>query len=211
MKVIMLGPPGAGKGTQAQLMVERFGIPQISTGDLLRKAIGEGTELGKTARGFIDDGKLVPDDLMIALIKERIAEPDCEDGYILDGFPRTLEQARAMENADRIDIVLNIVVDTGVLMDRLMGRRTCRDCNAVYNITGRPPKIEGKCDSCGGELFQRDDDNEATVTKRLDTYRSQTEPLIEFYRGKGILRDVKTGKEIPETFGYVLVALEPFV
>ncbi len=207
MKIIMLGPPGAGKGTQAQLLVDKFGLPQISTGDLLRGALGEGTELGIEAKKYMDAGQLVPDDLIISLIKERITLPDCGDGYILDGFPRTIEQAEALGGIDNIDVVLNIVVDTDVLMGRLMGRRTCRGCNAVFNITGRPSKVEGICDQCSGELYQRDDDNEATVTKRLDTYNNQTAPLIDFYRGKGILKDVKTGKEIPETFGNVMVAL----
>ncbi len=207
MKIIMLGPPGAGKGTQAQLLVEKFGLPQISTGDLLRGALGEGTELGIEAKKYMDAGQLVPDDLIISLIEERIKLPDCEEGYILDGFPRTIEQAEALGGIDNIDTVLNIVVDTDVLMGRLMGRRTCRGCNAVFNITGRPSKVEGVCDQCGGELYQRDDDNEATVTKRLDTYNNQTAPLIDFYRGKGILKDVRTGKEIPETFGNVMMAL----
>ncbi|MCK5037875.1 MAG: adenylate kinase [Thermoplasmata archaeon] len=207
MKIIMLGPPGAGKGTQAQLLVEKFGLPQISTGDLLRGALADGTDLGNKAKGYMNSGQLVPDDLIISLIQERISRPDCEGGYILDGFPRTIEQAEAMEATDKIDVVLNIVVDTDVLMGRLMGRRTCRGCNAVFNITGRPPKVEGVCDLCGGELYQREDDNEETVTKRLDTYNDLTAPLIGFYRGKGILKDVKTGKEIPETFGNVLIAL----
>ena len=207
MKIIMLGPPGAGKGTQAQLLVEKFGLPQISTGDLLRGALADGTELGTKAKGYMDSGQLVPDSLIISLIQERIARSDCADGYILDGFPRTIEQAEAMESTDKIDVVLNIDVDTDVLMGRLMGRRTCRDCNAVFNITGRPPKVEGICDQCGGELYQRNDDNEATVTKRLDTYNNQTAPLIDFYRDRGLLKDVKTGKEIPKTFENVLAAL----
>lgn len=208
MKIILLGPPGAGKGTQAQLLVEKFGIPQISTGDLLRKALGDGTELGLEAKKYMDSGRLVPDELIISLIKERITLPDCASGYILDGFPRTLEQARAMEATDVVDMVLNIVVDTEILMGRLMGRRTCRDCNAVYNITGKPSKVDGKCDICGGELYQRDDDTEATVTKRLDTYRTQTEPLIGFYKDKGLLKDVITGSQIEDTFQNVLAAIE---
>ena len=207
MKIIMLGPPGAGKGTQAQLLVEKFGLPQISTGDLLRGALADGTELGTKAKGYMDSGQLVPDDLIISLIQERITLSDCEGGYILDGFPRTIEQAEAMESTDKVDVVLNIMVDTDVLMGRLMGRRTCRSCNAVFNITGRPPKVEGICDQCGGELYQRDDDNEATVTKRLDTYNNRTAPLIDFYRERGLLKDVRTGKEIPETFDNVLSAL----
>ena len=208
MKIILLGPPGAGKGTQAQLLVEKFGLPQISTGDLLRGALADGTELGNKAKGYMNSGQLVPDDLIISLIKERIVLPDCASGYILDGFPRTLEQARAMEATDSVDMVLNIIVDTEILMGRLMGRRTCRDCNAVYNITGKPSKVEGICDICGGELYQRDDDTEATVTKRLDTYRNLTEPLIGFYKEKGLLKDVQTGSQIEETFQNVLSVIE---
>lgn len=207
MKIIMLGPPGAGKGTQAQLLVEKFGLPQISTGDLLRGALADGTDLGNKAKGYMDSGKLVPDDLITSLIQKRISRPDCEGGYILDGFPRTIEQAKAMESTDKIDVVLNIVVDIDVLMGRLMGRRTCRGCNAVFNITGRPPKVEGICDQCGGELYQRNDDNEVTVSKRLDTYNNLTAPLIDFYRDRGLLKDVNTGGNISETFENVLNAL----
>ncbi len=207
MKIIMLGPPGAGKGTQAQLLVDKFSIPQISTGDLLRAAIDEGSQLGKIAKECIDDGKLVSDEIIIELVKERISKPDCSNGYILDGFPRTVPQAEAMGGLDKIDRVLNIVVDMNVLMERLVSRRTCKSCNAVYNLVGKPPNTAGVCDLCGGVLFQRDDDREEVIQKRFNTYRNQTEPLIEYYSGKGILRNVETGASIEETFNSILVIL----
>ena len=200
MKLIILGPPGAGKGTQAQLLEERLNIPQISTGDLLRKAVEDRTELGRTAKGFMDSGKLVPDNLIIELIKQRIKEADCKKGYILDGFPRTLSQAKTLESLDNINIVLNIVIGEIVLIERLTSRRTCSRCNAIYNLVGKPPKVEGICDICGGKLYQRDDDNEETVKKRLETYKKQTEPLINFYENLGLLKNVLSGKNIQETF-----------
>lgn len=207
MKLIILGPPGAGKGTQAQLLEERLNIPQISTGDLLRKAVEDGTKLGKTAKGFMDSGKLVPDNLIIELIKQRIKEADCKKGYILDGFPRTLSQAKTLESLDNINIVLNIVIEEKVLIERLTSRRTCSRCNAIYNLVGKPPKVEGICDICGGELYQRDDDNEETVKKRLETYKKQTEPLINFYEKLGLLKNVKSGKNIQETFKRICEAI----
>ena len=208
MKLIMLGPPGAGKGTQAQLLVEKYGIPQISTGDLLRKAIADGTELGKTAKEYMDAGKLGPDDLIIALIKERIEKSDCANGYILDGFPRTGPQAEAMDALDTVDMVLNIVIDMDIIRERLVSRRTCRKCNAVYNLVGKPPKVDGICDSCDGQLYQRDDDKEEIVVKRFETYRTQTEPLIEHYRKKGNLKDVQAGRDIEETYSRIMKILE---
>ena len=195
----MLGPPGAGKGTQAQFLVEKYDMPQISTGDLLRKAVAQGTELGKIAKGCMDDGKLVPDPLILALVRERIGKPDCANGYILDGYPRNIGQAEAMEKLDDIDLVINLVVDMGELVNRLTSRRTCRECNAVYNLTARPPKVQGKCDVCGGDLYQRDDDTVGTVSKRLDTYRQQTEPLIEHSSNIGLLRDMDAGQGMHET------------
>lgn len=207
MKLIILGPPGVGKGTQAQLLVERLGIPQISTGDLLRKAVADDTELGKAAKKYMDAGKLVPDDLVIELIKKRIEEPDCKEGYILDGFPRTLSQAKALEDLDKIDMVMNMVIDTNLLIERLANRRTCSKCNAIYNLVGKPPKVEGVCDICGGNLFQRDDDREGTVKERLKTYKKQIEPLINYYEERGLLRNVQSGKNIEETFGRMCKAL----
>ena len=208
MKLILLGPPGAGKGTQAQFLVEKYGMPQISTGDLLRKAVAEGTELGKIAKEYMDAGKLGPDDLILALVKERIEKPDCAKGYILDGYPRNLAQAEAMEKIGTVDAVINLVIPMGELVNRLTSRRTCRTCNAVFNLTARPPKAEGKCDSCSGDLYQRDDDNEATVSKRLQTYTAQTEPLINYYRQKKLLRDIDATHGMHNTLASIEKVLE---
>lgn len=203
MKLIILGPPGAGKGTQAQMLEDRLGIPQISTGDLLRKAVADDTELGKTAKVFMDAGKLVPDNLMIELIRNRIKEPDCKKGYILDGFPRTLLQAEALKKLEKIDIVLNIVIEQEEIINRLTSRRTCSECRAIYNLVGKPPKVKGICDVCGGKLYQRDDDNENIVRERLETYKEETEPLIKFYKEIGLLKNIQSGKNIEETFGRI--------
>jgi adenylate kinase len=208
MKIILLGPPGAGKGTQAQFLVEKYGTPQISTGDLLRKAVAEGTELGKIAKSYMDAGKLGPDDLILALVKERIEKPDCKKGYILDGYPRNLAQAEAMEKLGKVDAVINLVVPMGELVNRLTSRRTCRKCNAVFNLSARPPKVAGKCDACGGELYQRDDDNEKTVSKRLDTYTAQTEPLINYYRKKKLLRDIDATHGMESTLASIVKVIE---
>jgi adenylate kinase len=208
MKLILLGPPGAGKGTQAQFLVEKYGIPQISTGDLLRKNVAEGTELGKIAKTYMDAGKLGPDDLILSMIKDRIEKPDCKNGYILDGYPRNLAQAEAMETLDKVDVVINIVVPLEELVNRLTSRRTCKKCNAVYNLTARPPKVDGVCDSCGGELYQRHDDNEATVSKRLETYTAQTEPLIKYYKEKKLLRDIDATHGMENTLASIVKVLE---
>ncbi len=208
MKIILLGPPGAGKGTQAQFLVEKYDWPQISTGDLLRKAVAQGTELGKIAKVCMDDGKLVSDDLILALVKERIEMPDCANGYILDGYPRNLDQAEAMEKLDDIDLVINLVVDMGELVNRLTSRRTCGKCNAVYNLTARPPKVQGKCDVCDGDLYQRSDDTVETVEKRLETYTNQTEPLIQYYDNLGLLRNIDAGRGMEATLEKICQELE---
>jgi len=208
MKLILLGPPGAGKGTQAQFLVEKYGTPQISTGDLLRKAVAEGTELGRIARKYMDAGKLGPDDLILSLVKERIEKPDCADGYILDGYPRNLSQAEAMDKLATVDMVINLIVPLEELVNRLTSRRTCRSCNAVYNLIARPPRVEGKCDICGGELYQRDDDNVETVSKRLETYNTQTAPLIVHYRDAGLLRDVDATRSMQTTHESIVKILE---
>ncbi|MBA3046385.1 MAG: adenylate kinase [Candidatus Thermoplasmatota archaeon] len=208
MKLILLGPPGAGKGTQAQFLVEKYGLPQISTGDLLRKAVAEGTELGKIAKEYMDAGKLGPDDLILALVRERIEKTDCADGYILDGYPRNLAQAQAMKSLGSVDVVINLVLPMEELVTRLTARRTCRKCNAVYNLTARPPKVDGICDSCNGELYQRDDDNVATVSKRLDTYSAQTAPLIDYYRNEGVLKDIDATHGMQNTLASIVEVLE---
>jgi len=189
MNVILLGPPGAGKGTQAVFISKKYHMPHISTGDILRGAVSRGTELGLKAVKYMNAGELVPDDLVMKLVKERFSQKDCETGYLLDGFPRTIEQANGLEQISKIDAVVLIEVDDGVLLKRLTGRRTC-SCGAVYHIASNPPKKEGICDSCGGKLFQRNDDTEAVISNRLAQYRKQTSPLIMYYRKKGILKTV---------------------
>ncbi len=212
VNIIMLGPPGAGKGTQAKMLVERLGIPQISTGDMLRAAVKEGTELGKKAKEYMDAGKLVPDEVVIGIVKERLAQPDCEKGFILDGFPRTIPQAEALDRVlgelgKGIDYVINIAVPNEELITRLTGRRTCRQCGAMYHVVFNPPKVEGKCDKCGGELYQRDDDKEETIRQRLEVYQAQTAPLIEYYEKKGVLYNIDGTGSIEEIFQSILKVL----
>ncbi len=187
MKLILLGPPGGGKGTQAKRIIEKLKIPQISTGDLLRAEAASGSSLGKKLKEYMDLGKLGPDDLIIEIIKNRIAQPDCAKGYIFDGFPRTMPQALALDKITSVDVALNIKVPDHEIVGRLTSRRTCKKCGAIYNLKSIPPMVAGKCDKCDGELFQRDDDNEKTVMNRLNIYHTQTAPLIDFYRKKGLL------------------------
>lgn len=208
MKLIILGPPGSGKGTQARLLENKFGLPQISTGDLLRKAIAKGTDLGKTVKEYMDDGKLVPDDLIIALIKKRLEKPDCENDFILDGFPRNLDQARALRDINKIDLVINLDVDMQDLRKRLISRRICPNCGAVFNLIRKPPKAEGICDNCGSKLRQRNDDTREVVSKRLITYMNETEPLIQYYRNKHKLKNIRDGKDIKGTFDKICNVLD---
>lgn len=194
MKLILLGPPGAGKGTQAKMLTEHFSIPQISTGDILRAAVKQGTELGRKAKEYMDAGQLVPDEVVIGIVVERLGEADCADGYILDGFPRTVAQAEALAKAlqqmrQQLDKVVSLHVDTEALIKRLTGRRTCGDCGRGYHVAYDPPPEEGRC-ACGGTLFQREDDQEATIRKRLNVYAEQTAPLIDFYRSTGLLVEI---------------------
>ncbi len=196
MNLILLGPPGAGKGTQAQRMVDRYRIPQISTGDILRSAVKGSTPLGVKAKGFMDQGKLVPDEIVIGIIEERLKGKDCDAGFILDGFPRTIPQAEALEPilskiGKKIDHVINIEVDSEELVRRLTGRRTCKNCGAMFHVLFQPPKKEGMCDRCGGALYQRADDNEEAIRTRLKEYEKQTSPLIQYYRGKKNLRSIQ--------------------
>lgn len=212
MKIILLGAPGAGKGTQAKFLSEKYGIPQISTGDMLREAVSKGTELGKKAREFMNQGKLVPDEIVVGIVKERLRESDCERGFILDGFPRTIAQAEALdrimaEMGKKIDAVININVPEEEIVKRIVNRRICRKCGAIYHLIYDPPKNNGICDKCGGELYQRDDDKENVVRERFKVYRKNTEPLIEYYKKKGILFDVDGTKDIEKVKAEILSVL----
>ena len=196
MNLILLGPPGAGKGTQAQLMVDRYHIPQISTGDILRAAVKDKAPLGVKAKGFMDQGKLVPDELVIGIIEERLKAADCHPGFILDGFPRTIAQAEALQPilskmGRSIDHVVNIEVEDEELVRRLTGRRTCKNCGAMFHIVFHVPKRQGICDRCGGTLYQREDDKEETIRTRLKEYQKQTAPLIQYYQQKKTLRSIQ--------------------
>lgn len=211
LKVILLGAPGAGKGTQAVTLSKKLGLVHIATGDLFRKEQESGSELGKIAKSYMEKGQLVPDEITVKMLLGRISAPDCAKGFILDGFPRTLEQAKALDKAlaaqkQSIDMVLYIKVSNKELLRRLSGRWICRDCQAPYNIVEKPPKTKGKCDTCGGELYQRADDTEETVRKRLDVYFAQTMPLIEYYTKAGKLEEVK-GEQGIEAVGKDMIAV----
>jgi adenylate kinase len=208
MKLVIFGPPSAGKGTQAQRLSHRYGIPQVSTGDLLRKAVADKTPLGLKVKSYLDQGKLGPDNLVVQLIKERVSKPDCKNGYLLDGFPRTMGQAKELEKMTDIDLVLNIVVDFEVLVERAVGRRTCPKCSAVYHVKFNPPMNEGICEKCGSQLIQRDDDKEDTVRNRLKVYQEQTEPLIDYYRRKGKLVDIEGSGGIGAVFGRMVSMID---
>lgn len=212
MRLVLLGAPGAGKGTQAKILVEKYGIPQISTGDLLRAAVAAGTTLGKEAKSYMDKGELVPDSVVLGMVEERLKQDDCKKGYILDGFPRNTKQAEALDKMlsslnMSLTAALSVDVPFDDLMKRLTGRRTCKACGQMYNIYFNPPKKDGVCDKCGGELFQRDDDKEETIKKRLEVYNAQTAPLIDYYRSKGILKSVVGTGSIEDIFKKVCDAL----
>jgi adenylate kinase len=212
MKLLLMGPPGAGKGTQAEKMVEKLAIPHISTGDMFRSAIKEETQLGKKAKEFMDRGKLVPDEVTIGIVKERLQQPDCNPGFLLDGFPRTVGQAEALEQIlaeldMKLDKVVDIHVDKQKLVDRLTGRRICRGCGVAYHIIFNPPQAAEKCDKCGGELYQRSDDNVETAENRLDVYGEQTKPLQEFYQTKGLLVTIDGDKPMEEVLADIGQAL----
>ena len=192
MRIVLVGPPGAGKGTQAQFIASHLSIPKISTGDIFRTNVSHGTELGREARAYMDRGDLVPDSVTIAMVRDRLAEGDAADGFLLDGFPRTLHQAKVLDEmlyelGERLDVVLELVVDDDEVVRRLSGRRTCRVCGRVWHLDFDPPTLDSVCDQCGGELFQRDDDREETIRHRLEVYVEQTSPLIDFYADQGNL------------------------
>lgn len=213
MNIILLGPPGAGKGTQAERLTKDYDIPQISTGDIFRSALAQGTELGLEAKKYMDAGELVPDDLVVRIVEERLGEDDCADGFILDGFPRSTEQAKVLdrfmeETGSRIDAVLNIDTDEETILRRLTGRRVCRNCGAIYNIYSNIPKDGKTCDRCGGELYQRDDDKEETIMNRLKVYKQQTEPLIDYYSRGGKMIAFDGSKDADEVYRQIGEAIK---
>jgi len=212
MRIILLGPPGSGKGTQAEFIKKKLGISHISTGDMFRKAIEEGTELGRKAKEYLDSGQLVPDEITVGIVRERLNESDCERGFLLDGFPRTVTQAEALdeilkEKGVELDAVININVSREELIKRLTGRRICRNCGATYHIIFNPPAVENTCDKCGGELYQRKDDTEETIINRLEVYKKQTEPLIQYYENRGILKNIDGGQSIDEVTREIGISL----
>lgn len=212
MRIVLLGAPGSGKGTQAKKLVADYGFPQVSTGDLLRDAVARGTEHGLRAKAAMDAGKLVSDDIVLGILKDRIAQPDAERGFILDGFPRNLAQAEALEGVlaelgKPLDAAVLMDLDFAILMKRLTGRRSCTGCGRVYNIHFLPPPADGRCGSCGGELVQRADDKEETIARRLEVYRAETEPLVSHYRHAGKLRTVDAEGELDEVYARLVAAL----
>ncbi len=213
MGIILLGAPGSGKGTQAKKLSASYSIPQVSTGDMLREAVKNSTEMGLQAKAFMDKGGLVPDEVVIGIVKDRLREKDCVKGFILDGFPRTIPQAEALDRVvtelgKEITTVLSLEVDEGEIMERLCGRRTCSGCGAMYHVRFNRPKAEGKCDKCGGGLFQREDDREETIRARLVNYKKSTEPLIDYYRGTGKIRAVKASGDIDAIFATISKILQ---
>jgi adenylate kinase len=199
MKLIFLGPPGAGKGTLAGLVSAEYKIPQISTGDIFRDAIKRETELGKKVKEIVGRGDLVPDDLTVSLVRERLTQSDARNGYILDGFPRTIPQAEALAGFQKLDAVVNFAIDDQLVVKRLSGREICKSCGKIYHVTNMPSKVKGVCDACGGPLYTRPDDSLESITNRLDVYRKQTEPLIAWYKGKKLLRDIDSSKSPEDT------------
>ncbi len=212
LRLVLLGPPGAGKGTQATSIAEKYGIPHISTGDIFRKNIKEGTKLGKKAKDYIDKGLLVPDEVVIAIVKDRLIQEDCKKGFLLDGFPRTVAQADALDKelkalGTKLNNVINIEVPKEELVERIVGRRICKKCGATYHTEFSPPKTDNACDKCGEELYQRKDDTEKTVIKRIEVYLEQTKPLVEYYNHKNILVDINGSQTIQKVFEDIQNAL----
>ncbi len=213
MRLILLGPPGAGKGTQAVSISEKYKIPHISTGDIFRYNIKNQTDLGQKAKGYMDKGLLVPDEVVVEIVEDRLKDQDCKDGFLLDGFPRTVNQAEALETvlenmSTGLDKVINIEVDKAILVRRAVGRRICKDCGTTFHVEFNPPEKPGICDKCAGELYQRDDDNEATVGKRIEVYLEETQPLIDFYQQKGKLVTIDGNNEIALVFDKIIDSLE---
>lgn len=212
MKIIMLGAPGAGKGTQAKMIADKYQVPHVSTGDIFRANIKNGTELGMEAKKYMDQGQLVPDELTVKILLDRVAQPDCKNGYVLDGFPRTIPQAEVLDKAlaalnEQIDYAINVDVPDENIVRRMSGRRACLGCGATYHIEHIPPKKEGICDTCGQELVLRDDDKPETVLNRLKVYHDQTQPLIDFYTAKGVLRTVDGTVDMKDVFASIVAIL----
>ena len=208
MKIIMLGAPGAGKGTQAKMIADKYGVPHVSTGDIFRANIKNGTELGMEAKKYMDQGLLVPDELTVKILLDRVSQPDCKNGYVLDGFPRTIPQAEVLDKAlaelgESIDYAIDVDVPDENIVKRMSGRRACVGCGATYHIVYNPTKVEGKCDTCGADLILRDDDKPETVKKRLDVYHEQTQPLIDYYKAKGILKEVDGTVDMKDVFAAI--------
>lgn len=213
LRLVLLGPPGAGKGTQASAIVNKYSIPHISTGDIFRANIKNGTELGKQVEAYMNKGLLVPDELVVSIVKDRLTEEDCKNGFLLDGFPRTVNQAESLDKELKnmnlkLDKVINIEVGKEILIERAIGRRICKSCGATYHIKFSPPKEEDTCDKCGGKLYQRDDDKVETVEKRIEVYHDQTQPLIDYYGKKDLLLNVDGTKSIEEVFNEIVASLE---
>ena len=216
MRLVLVGPPGAGKGTQAQFIAAHYGIPKISTGDIFRANVSAGTSLGLTAKSYMDKGDLVPDEVTIEMVRDRLAQPDCADGFLLDGFPRNVPQAQRLDEilkglGIRLSVVLELIVDADEVIRRLSGRRTCRRCDHVWHLDFDPPAAADVCDICGGELYQRDDDREETIRHRLDVYHEQTEPLIAFYGSRGLLRGVDAMGPVDDVTDRSIDALRRFM
>ena len=213
MYILLMGPPGAGKGTQSPNLVEKYGIPAISTGDMFRAAVRDHTPLGTKAKEYMDAGQLVPDDVTIGIVKDRLAQEDTKKGFILDGFPRTLDQAIALDVVlQELGInsvhVIDITMEPELLVSRITGRRICKNCGATYHVTNLPSKVEGVCDKCGGELYQRADDQEATVRKRLEVYSTQTKPLIDYYKNRGLYKQIDGNQDVKKVFQDITTAFE---
>ena len=210
MKIIMLGAPGAGKGTQAKMIADKYGVPHVSTGDIFRANIKNGTELGMEAKKYMDQGLLVPDELTVKILLDRVSQPDCKNGYVLDGFPRTIPQAEVLDKAElgeSIDYAIDVDVPDENIVKRMSGRRACVSCGATYHVVHVPPKKEGICDRCGSELILRDDDKPETVKNRLDVYHKQTQPLIDFYTKKGVLKTVDGTVDMQDVFKAIVAIL----
>lgn len=215
MNIVLMGPPGAGKGTQAEFIKKQYPIPHISTGDMFRDAVNRGTELGQEAKKYMDAGKLVPDEVTIGIVEERLAEADCKEGFLLDGFPRTTVQAEALDRVlsaagRKIEAAINIAVPNEILIERMSGRVSCQECKTVYNLKSNPPATEGICDKCGGQLVQRSDDRGDTVAKRLDVYLQQTNPLLDYYGKQGVLYEVDGDRDSNVVFLEIKSLLEKF-